>query len=283
MTQAIHRASLITRGLVPPVVVLVALPVSFVLIQLGSSMVFQWALPFARHMGAAPPLAQSYATLAAMVTGSGLLLLCAVAIPLLQSVGVREAFAVRGFSAQAAGWAALGTVALSPVADLLMGLMSEFFPDRTLGSVPMLHDLAQQLSPVLLWPVFALLPGVAEEAFFRGLLLNAFRKPVTAVLVSGLCFALFHVDPHHVAGVLPLGLFLSWVGYRHGVLVTMAAHVANNSIALLSVRFSEIDVGYGTETPMPIYWLPIGLALCAYAARQLVQLASAAEARGATN
>ena len=53
-----------------------------------------------------------------------------------------------------------------------------------------------------------------------------------AVLVSGTAFALFHVDPVHVVGVLPLGLFLSWVAQRSNTSVTIFAHVANNSIAL---------------------------------------------------
>jgi hypothetical protein len=63
--------------------------------------------------------------------------------------------------------AALGTVLLGPLADLVMRAMEQLLPDLSLGVVPMLHQIIKQLSPLLAWPVFALLPGIAEELMFR--------------------------------------------------------------------------------------------------------------------
>ena len=130
-----------------------------------------------------------------------------------------------------------------------------------LGVVATLHQIVKQLSPLLAWPVFALLPGIAEELMFRGVLQNAARSRNLGIAVSALGFAAFHLDPHHVAGVLPLGFFLAWVGARCGTLVTIVAHIANNTLAILAVHSETLDVGYGTSEPMPWSWLPVSLAL----------------------
>jgi hypothetical protein len=96
---------------------------------------------------------------------------------------------------------------------------------------------------------------------FRGLLQNAAASRVTAVVVSAVSFALFHIDPHHVAGVLPLGFFLAWVGLRCGTWVTIFAHVVNNTVAIALVHSEAFEVGYGTAAPMPWPWLPASFAL----------------------
>ena len=249
-----------TRRL-PPWLVLASLPVAFVVMQLGSSVMQGVAMTLLVHAGLSHTLAQSYSTLVGMAAGSLLLLLVTLVVPLTQSLKPIALLGFRSARPMVFVWAALGTVALSPLADVLMGTMARFLPDRTLGTVPMLHELAKTLPIALVWPVFAVLPGIAEEAFFRGLLLRSFDQAARAVLVSGACFALFHVDPHHVVGVLPLGLFLSWVGFHHGLWVTMVAHVVNNTLAVVTIHISKLDVGYGTDTPMPLWWLPAGLAL----------------------
>jgi hypothetical protein len=85
---------------------------------------------------------------------------------------------------------------------------------------------------------------------------------VTAVFgTAALAFSLFHADPHHVAGVLPLAFFLAWAAARAGTLVTVVAHVANNTVAILALGSETLAVGYGTEREMPWSWVPLGLAV----------------------
>ena len=108
---------------------------------------------------------------------------------------------------------------------------------------------------------------MAEELLFRGVLQRSVAPGVLAVGLSGVGFALFHVDPVHVAGVLPLGLFLAWVGQRASTRVTVLAHVLNNSFALLAIKSEALDVGYGTERDLPPLWLAgslVGVAICAW-------------------
>jgi hypothetical protein len=146
--------------------------------------------------------------------------------------------------------AALGVVALGPTGDWLMRLAAELYPSATLGVVPMLNELVRATPLWIVWPAFALLPGASEELAFRGLLQGSAGNATLRIALSAILFALFHVDPHHVIGVLPLGMFLAWVGARYGALVTIAAHVANNTIAIAMAR-----AGHDSDEVAPFSWV----------------------------
>lgn len=251
----------IDHSRVPAPIALASLPIAFVSTQLGGTIARStalWMLPDREWLDTA-------ATLVAMGATSLALLLVAVVTALVSARDPRRVLTLQWAPLQVYVAAAVGTVALGPLGDLLMQSMAAFLPKWTLGSVSVLHGLARSQPIWLLWPFFALLPGVAEEAFFRGMLQGAFRRPELAIAVGGAAFALFHLDPHHVVGVLPLGLFLSWVAQRHGLSVTVVAHVVNNTVALTSAQVAGLDVGYGTDTPLPFYWVPAGLVVAAFA------------------
>lgn len=80
---------------------------------------------------------------------------------------------------------------------------------------------------------------VAEELIFRGLIYGYVEGRfggVAAVIVSAVLFAAAHVEPAHVAVVLPMGLLFGWARMRSkSTWPTIAAHVANNTAATLSV------------------------------------------------
>jgi membrane protease YdiL (CAAX protease family) len=183
------------------------------------------------------------------------LVLVSLITPLLASLPLRESLGLRTSKPSVFLAAAVGTIMLGPLGDTFMGLFATFFPKLTLGVVPTLHALASRLPLVVLWPSFALVPGVAEELLFRGVLQGALGRNLRGILIAGTAFALFHIDPVHVVGVLPLGLFLSWVAYRSSTLVSIFAHVANNSLAVFSIHSATLDVGYGTGRELPMSWL----------------------------
>jgi membrane protease YdiL (CAAX protease family) len=70
-----------------------------------------------------------------------------------------------------------------------------------------------------LWLVLlaALVPAVAEEALFRGVVLSSLRRRLptaAAVVITGTVFGLFHLTPETAFRFLPtawLGILLSWV------------------------------------------------------------------------
>ncbi len=202
----------------------------------------------------------------AMVASAATLLLVVFLAPALSGVPARVALGLHAAPLPVFLATAVGTIMLGPTADALMTLMGAWFPAFTLGTVPALNEAVANMPLALAWPAFALLPGISEELLFRGLLQRAAPRGARAIAVSGVVFALFHVDPHHVVGVLPLGLFLAWAAERAGVLVTASAHVANNTAAVLLAQSGALHVGYGTSTEMPWTWIPASLAVVAASA-----------------
>ena len=219
-------------------------------------------------------LEQSPAVIVPALLVSGLSL-CAVALLAAAQTGAPTAQVLRLRPAPLSCYAAaaFGTVMLGPSADAMMRAAQRYFPDLSLGVVPMLTELVQEIPLYVALPAFALLPGLSEELMFRGLLMNAAGVGRFGICVSGLAFALFHIDPHHVAGVLPLGFFLAWVGARCGTWVTIFAHVINNAAAIAAAHSEALSVGYGTEKERPWQWLPASLALVAVSVIVIVRTA----------
>jgi membrane protease YdiL (CAAX protease family) len=199
------------------------------------------------------------------------LVLVSLITPLIANLSLRDSLGLRKDKLSVFLAAAVGTVTLGPLGDTLMSEFARLFPGLTLGVVPTLHELASRLPLSVLWPSFALVPGVAEELLFRGVLQGALGRNLRAVLIAGSAFALFHVDPVHVVGVLPLGLFFSWVAYRSSTLVSIFAHVSNNTLAVLSIQSDTLDVGYGTGHELPMSWLIGSLLVFACAAAAIAQ------------
>jgi membrane protease YdiL (CAAX protease family) len=185
------------------------------------------------------------------LAASGLALLgVTLYAPQVAGVPLSRALGIRAAPPSAYVLAMVGTVALGPTGDWLMRLAAELYPQATLGVVPMLNDLVRAMPLFVVWPAFALLPGISEELAFRGLLQNAGGPLRLRLALSAILFALFHVDPHHVVGVLPLGLFFAWVASRYGTLVTVGAHVANNTIAIAMAR-----AGQDSDQVVPFSWV----------------------------
>lgn len=157
----------------------------------------------------------------------------------------------------------LGILTLGPLSDLLVRAMSALFPDATFGALESIEQLTQTYSFWVLLPFIALVPGFTEEIFFRGLVQRSLGNVgLKAIVISALTFSFFHLDPHHVAGVLPLGFYLAWLAARTGSLwVTVVTHAANNAVALLASQLA-IDAVDPDET-LPWWAAPVGAVLCA--------------------
>jgi CAAX protease family protein len=97
--------------------------------------------------------------------------------------------------------------------------------------------LASNSVAELLWVivVLALVPAVVEEFLFRGLIQRCFEKglgPVRAIVLTGVLFGAFHVNPFNFVPLAVLGIYLGFVAYRaDSVWASVAAHFFNNAIA----------------------------------------------------
>ena len=87
----------------------------------------------------------------------------------------------------------------------------------------------------------AVVAPIVEELIFRGLILNGLRlnyKAVTAVFMSALLFALFHLNPWQFPATFVLGLLLGWIMLRtNNILLAIIGHSVNNFLVLLSLTY----------------------------------------------
>ncbi len=163
-------------------------------------------------------------------------------LPFLEAVSLRNAG--RKLRALDVVLGVLMVLALGPLADAAAVLIARTFPGFTLGAVDMISGLVRGdlLTAIVLGFLIAFAPAFSEEVLFRGLFMRAFLRfgPVVGIGFSSLMFGLIHVDPPQATSAAILGLALGFVTYRTKWLFpAMAAHAANNGLAVLFARYGE--------------------------------------------
>lgn len=98
---------------------------------------------------------------------------------------------------------------------------------------------------------FVLVAPLAEELFFRGLVLRGYlgRYSMTkAVWGSAVLFAVFHLNPRQAVVALPLGLGFAWLFLRTGSLVPgLLSHVTANFSTNFLLSPLALALGYDTQ------------------------------------
>lgn len=132
--------------------------------------------------------------------------------------------------------AGASAVALS-MAGLFFGLLGEREGERFLRGALEVYPLPLRLL------LFAAVPALCEEIFFRGAILNAL-EPLgrnRACWATGLLFALLHLDPLKMMPVAVLGIALAYVVWECGSLwPAIVGHALHNGVVLV---FAEAPVG----------------------------------------
>jgi ABC-2 type transport system permease protein/sodium transport system permease protein len=122
---------------------------------------------------------------------------------------------------------------------------------------------AQSQYPLVMTLAFVI-PGLAEELFFRGYLFSAIRRksgPATTIMVTALLFGFFHLI---MPGPFPLyrflsstllGLALGWIAWHSGsVFPPIIMHAVHNAMLVLA------GPGEGMPELLPWSWFFAGLA-----------------------
>jgi membrane protease YdiL (CAAX protease family) len=205
-----------------------------------------------------------------IVATGAMLIGAALLAPIIVRAPIRETLGLRGAHPLAFVAGVIGTLGLAPLGDVLVTAFAKIAPDLTFGNLELITEFVESIPFAAAWPLIALSPGISEELFFRGMLQRGLGNRTKAVVLAGLAFAFFHMDPHHVVGVIPIGLYLGFVAARSGsTIVAMVCHIANNTAALLQSHLTWLEVGHGTDAPMP-WWLPVTGLLVAAAATALL-------------
>lgn len=106
-----------------------------------------------------------------------------------------------------------------------LGVVSEFMSDG--------FGLEQVIFVLL---VVLAVPAL-EELLFRKwiwLVLSWKMSSYWTWIVVSILFALLHMEPIHIIGLLPLSFFVGWLRFRTGkIRYSIVAHMANNAMACL--------------------------------------------------
>lgn len=114
-----------------------------------------------------------------------------------------------------------------------------------------------------------LVAPIAEELFFRGLILRGYMgrySPRVAIWASSLLFAVFHFNPWQAVIALPVGLLAAWVFLRTGsllpcIIVHMAANATPEFVILPLCRI----LGLTPEETFALESYPLALIGIAFA------------------
>ncbi|HEY4240721.1 MAG TPA: CPBP family intramembrane glutamic endopeptidase [Kofleriaceae bacterium] len=164
------------------------------------------------------------------------------------------------------------------IAAVLVGATCWYVNIRLVGLLPIPESKTQGLRALvdeapLGWSLLclAVLPAIAEELVFRGVLARALgrRSLIVAVFASAAVFAAYHLSLVQALPTYSLGACLALIAVRaDSVAPTMLAHALNNAIAIVISRGTVPQVAHAIDAHPTT-----ALALCAAATISGVVLA----------
>ena len=171
-------------------------------------------------------------------------------------------FAPKG-AALCAALVILGTLALGFCSDAITSILPEM-PEW-------LEDMLSSMTQGTVWINFlcvSIFAPILEEWLCRGMVLRGLlhngSKPVWAIIISSIFFAIIHANPWQAVPAMLLGALFGLVYYKTGSLkLTMLMHFTNNTFALL---LGNIDATKDIENwrgfiDGPEYWVYLGASI----------------------
>jgi len=129
-------------------------------------------------------------------------------------------------------------------------VLSEFYD--------LINELMKQMTGGPFWSSFllvAIFAPIFEEWLCRGMVLRGLltkMKPVWAIVISALFFAVIHANPWQALNAFLIGLMMGYVYYKTGSLIlTMLIHFVNNGTAVV---LSHIDYFKDMDD---VYWIDL--------------------------
>jgi len=187
----------------------------------------------------------------------------AVGAAWLSPQGLRDRLSLRRGGLPYWSWLVLmlGTPIIGVLSSHLLSLMVDEMSDQLKLVEAMMRAHVQNF-PVGLILIVAVVPGFVEELLFRGYLQSRLLRrwpPVLAVGASALIFSAAHLDPIHVLGVVPLGLWLGTIAWRAGsVWPAMFCHAVNNAVAVAGAAVQDHSTLELTWDPFSVTLLAVG-------------------------
>lgn len=136
-------------------------------------------------------------------------------------------------------WSAIMGISMIYLIDYLMSRL-RFLPDWLSDTFDLLQSGWLGIACV------AILGPILEELLFRGAITKVLLKkynPVKAILISGLIFGIFHMNPAQVVGATLIGFILAWIYYKtHSLIPCILIHIMNNSLSVfLALKYPDAE------------------------------------------
>ncbi|MBR5043191.1 MAG: CPBP family intramembrane metalloprotease [Bacteroidales bacterium] len=153
--------------------------------------------------------------------------------------------------------AMLGTLSLGFWADGITSLLPPMPPtlEEVMKSLTGGNFIINFLTVCIFAPVCE--EWLCRGMVMRGLLCRTRTKPVWAIIISALFFALIHLNPWQAIPAFLMGCLFGYVYYKTGSLkLTMLMHFTNNTFALVCGHIDELkDMNSWSDFIMPPLYL----------------------------
>ncbi|MBO6015580.1 MAG: CPBP family intramembrane metalloprotease [Lachnospiraceae bacterium] len=124
-------------------------------------------------------------------------------------------------------------------------LIGYFFPDQLGNTQEGLMGVFNSVPLPIRYLIVAVSPAICEEAVHRGFILH-FLKPIQKkwliVLIMGILFGIFHLDPIRFVATALLGMALSYTALETGsMFYPFLIHLLNNSLSVGATKMMESE------------------------------------------
>ncbi len=168
-----------------------------------------------------------------------------------------------------------GTLALHVIAMVISVLVQTFVAPNDPAYSLMAETLAESEQPVAMLITAAFLGPVAEECFFRGLMINRLRKSfgiAACLLINTALFSLMHFNIVQGLYVIPMSLFMGYLAYHyHSVVPSLLCHLISNLIGM------TVDEILGTYPLLMLGLLLIGCVVAVLTWKRVPELRKGVE------
>ncbi len=184
----------------------------------------------------------------------------------LMKLPAKQVFPIKGINIAEIGIVLITTLGFSILLSELDNIVRIVLP------VP--ENIAEMFEKLIsgsgsMWGSFfalAIVAPLTEETLFRGVILNGYLKrysPATAIIVSGLMFGLFHLNPWQFFGAAIIGFVFAWWFIKTGNLtLTILGHFFANFIPFFIIAILDIEIGgfttnYSGQPEFQPLWLDL--------------------------
>ena len=146
-----------------------------------------------------------------------------------------------------------------PMPDFILSSLKSIYAELMFFSTP--------LEMILSFMAIVVMAGVCEEVMFRGFILHTFlnrKGRWFSIIITGLGFALYHLDPWAFPEITIIGIFLGWLVLRTGsIFPAIVAHASFNFLGIFALPrvFGVQTIEDFLNISFPPYLYPIAFVI----------------------